>query len=169
MFNRLPFGLETFIYTLIPDKLIIYFLLVTVASVILLWRYKCYVLLACYYSLLLCQTVVFRHESESMELRIVPFRKVANILDGNAETCWEIGLKIVVFIPIGILLTLILGRDKWRKSIAIGIILSMTVELLQLFLRRGLCESDDILVNTLGCCLGVWMVLIAKHIFISNR
>lgn len=155
MFDRLPFGLEQYIFTLIPDWVFIYLPLVTLVGVVLLWRYKCYVLLASYTILLLCHTVIFRHTSEQADYSFIPFAKWVS---GGSETWWEICLNIALFIPAGILLTCLLGKEKWKLAIGVGALMSFVIELLQLILKRGMCETDDVIFNTLGCGIGVAIV-----------
>lgn len=158
MFDRLPFGLERYIFTLIPDWIFIYLPLVTLVGVVLLWRYKCYVLLASYTILLLCHTVIFRHVSEVAEYCFIPFKKLLSNTP-SSDNWWEVCLNVVLFIPIGILLTCLFGKDKWRIAIGVGALLSLVIELLQLILKRGMCETDDVIFNTLGCGIGVVIVL----------
>lgn len=155
MFDQLPFGLEKYIFTLVPDWVFIYLPLVTLVGAVLLWRYKCYVLLASYTIFLLCHTVIFRHASELVDYCFIPFVKLTS---GGSETWWEIALNVVLFIPVGILLTCMLGKDKWKIAIGMGALLSLVIELLQLILKRGMCETDDVIFNTLGCGIGVTIV-----------
>lgn len=162
MFDQLPFGLEQYIFTLIPDWVFIYLPLVTLVGAVLLWRYKCYVLLASYTTLLLCHTVIFRHASELVDYCFIPFVKLAS---EGSETWWEVCLNIVLFIPVGILLTCILGKDKWKLAIGIGALLSFIIELLQLTFKRGMCETDDVIFNTLGCGIGVAIVVAISMCF----
>ena len=60
-----------------------------------------------------------------------------------------------MFVPVGALLGLILNRYRLVQTMLICIGLSLGIELLQLSLKRGLCETDDIIHNTLGCLLGL--------------
>lgn len=68
---------------------------------------------------------------------------------------WEILLNIALFVPIGALLPLASGRKRsiWLALVT-GILISTSIEGLQLWLCRGLFEFDDIFDNTLGCVLG---------------
>ncbi|MDO4957109.1 MAG: VanZ family protein [Bacteroidales bacterium] len=159
MFDKLPFGLEQYIFTLIPDEVFIYLPLLTLVLVVLFWRFKCHVLLAAYTVLLLCHTVIFRHVNETIEYSFIPFAKLFSGSGISADAWWEISLNVVLFIPIGVLLTCVLGKAKWKLVMGIGALLSLTIELLQLVLKRGMCETDDLLANTLGCAIGVVLVM----------
>ena len=39
----------------------------------------------------------------------------------------------------------------------VGILSSIAIELAQYFLEMGYCETDDVLYNTLGTAIGVWV------------
>ena len=158
MFDQLPFGLEQYIFTLIPDWIFIYLPIITIVLVVLLWRYRCSVLLASYTILLLCHTVIFRYVSEGAECQFIPFGKLITADQISSDTWWEVALNVVLFIPIGILLTCLLGKDKWKLAIGVGALMSFVIELLQLILKRGMCETDDVIFNTLGCGIGMGIV-----------
>ena len=74
---------------------------------------------------------------------------------------WEIQKKqiienVLLFIPLGVLTGCLW---KW-KGILVGAGISLLVELLQLISLRGLFEFDDIIHNTLGTLIGVWIYII---------
>ena len=70
---------------------------------------------------------------------------------------WEqIVANVAVFVPLGFLLGLLTG---W-KGVFAGAGFSLLIELLQLLLRRGVFEFDDILHNTLGTLLGVALAVL---------
>lgn len=157
MFDRLPFGLERYIFTLIPDWVFIYLPLITIVMVVLFWRYKYYVLSSSYTILLLCHTVIFRHVSEVAEYCFIPLKKLLSDTP-SSDNWWEVCLNVVLFIPIGVLLTCLLGKKRWKMIIGVGALLSFVIELMQLILKRGMCETDDVIFNTLGCGIGVVIV-----------
>ena len=77
-------------------------------------------------------------------------------------------MNVMVFIPIGALLGTGYTRLQWWKLLLIGFVLSVVIELLQLVLKRGCCEFDDVMHNTLGCLIGYGIFclfrLCKKHI-----
>lgn len=68
----------------------------------------------------------------------------------------EILLNILMLVPCGILLPLIykIKKSKFMNTILTGMVISCCIEALQLILRRGLFEFDDIIHNTIGCAVG---------------
>lgn len=67
--------------------------------------------------------------------------------------------NIFIFIPIGFLISLI-WNIKDKKVILIGFLISLSIELTQIFLKRT-TDIDDLILNTLGVIIGV---LISKRI-----
>ena len=75
-----------------------------------------------------------------------------------AENFWN----VVLFIPIGFLLSLLVPRRWAVPFIALG--LSAEIELTQLVFKLGLFEFDDMIHNTLGAVIGVLVFLAARAI-----
>ena len=70
---------------------------------------------------------------------------------------WEqIVANVAVFVPLGFLLGLLTG---WKGVLA-GAGFSLLIELLQLLLRRGVFEFDDLFHNTLGALIGVSLAVL---------
>ena len=66
-------------------------------------------------------------------------------------------LNILLFIPLGYLLTILVPTWKRRYIVLIGSVCSIATELAQYLLEMGYCETDDVLYNTLGTAIGVWV------------
>lgn len=64
-------------------------------------------------------------------------------------------LNMLMLFPVGFLLPLVFARKmKWYQGLLFGMAVSSGIELLQLFLCRGLFEFDDIIHNSFGCMIG---------------
>lgn len=75
----------------------------------------------------------------------------------SAELCRQMVMNIFLFLPLGMLLPFTLSdrvRRKVTVSVAVGMLLSLLVETLQYSFGLGWCETDDVLMNTLGTALG---------------
>lgn len=76
-------------------------------------------------------------------------------------------LNIVMLLPCGVFLPLAYGKKiDWKIGLGIGIIISFSIELLQLVLCRGLFEFDDVIHNSLGFLIGL---LISNNVFVKNK
>ena len=108
-----------------------------------------------YYFLVLCSTVICRTTSISKRVELMPFYNYSDIWNGVdfKRTVMEILLNIALFVPIGFLLGGIMPKG-FLKVLFTGCFLSILIELLQLATGRGLCETNDVIHNTVGCMVG---------------
>ena len=79
----------------------------------------------------------------------------------SAKNWANVLLNIAMFVPMGFLLPL-LGKKfrKWFITIPIGFGASLTIELLQLMMGRGICDVDDLFCNALGAAMGYFMIMV---------
>lgn len=64
-------------------------------------------------------------------------------------------LNMILLFPLGILLPFIRNRKvSWWEGLFVGLAVSASIEILQLVLRRGLFEWDDMIHNGIGCMAG---------------
>ncbi len=104
-----------------------------------------------YVLLVLCTTVIFRTEYDEMKYKLCPFHTYMGLY--NILLAENI-LNIVLFMPIGFFAGAALRKKHLLNVIKIGFVLSLSIELIQLISRRGVCNIDDVIHNTLGCVLG---------------
>lgn len=66
-------------------------------------------------------------------------------------------MNVFLFFPLGLTLPFALP-EKWKKKVFVTItfafVLSFTVEFLQYYYHLGRAETDDVICNTLGTCIG---------------
>lgn len=62
----------------------------------------------------------------------------------------DIWLNILLFIPVGLLI------GGWKGFIS-GLVLSCAIEAVQYFWQLGLCEIDDVVNNTIGTGIGIFI------------
>ncbi|WP_233905932.1 VanZ family protein [Segatella copri] len=111
-------------------------------------------LLAEYYFLVLCSTVICRASVMERHVELMPFWNYPDIwnkVDYPADLI-EVLLNMALFVPIGFLLGGI--GFKTKKVLLMGICLSGIIEVSQFGFCKGLCETDDVIHNTLGAFLG---------------
>lgn len=125
-------------------------------------RYGAAFLLMEYVALLLYFTVFIRRELEDSRCILTPFWTYSAIDNGVDVLAQEVAMNIAVMIPVGILSGMCLKSATWWKVALAGGCISITMEIMQIVLRRGCCETDDVIHNTLGCLAGYGMFLIVK-------
>ena len=81
-------------------------------------------------------------------------------------------MNIAFFIPIGFLYCLIdtkkINYKKW-PIIAFSAALSYLIEIAQLIFKLGWVEVDDIIHNTLGCCVGILLYILLDYMTFNER
>lgn len=111
-------------------------------------------LLAEYYFLVLCSTVICRACVMERHVELMPFWNYPDIwnkVDYPADLI-EVLLNMALFVPIGFLLGGI--GFKTKKVLLMGICLSGIIEVSQFGFSKGLCETDDVIHNSVGAFLG---------------
>ena len=132
-------------------------------------RYSAILLLVEYVFLLFCSTVFFRATSVTRQYDFHPFWSYKAIQDGRENLLAENIMNVVVFVPVGLLLSIAFKQMTWWKALLIGCGISVTIEALQFFFMRGFSEVDDVMHNTLGCAIGFLIVAILKGIWLLQK
>jgi len=104
-----------------------------------------------YVLLVICTTVIFRTKYDEMIYVLTPFHTYIGLY--NKLLAQNI-LNIVLFMPIGFFAGAALKKKHLLNAIKIGVVLSLSIEVIQLISRRGICNIDDVIHNTLGCIIG---------------
>jgi glycopeptide antibiotics resistance protein len=149
------------------------------------------VLLITYIFLVFSSTVFSRTPMEDYSYELVPFWSYREILRAAGESgvqfwrielFWEDILNVFMLMLEGVLLPVVLNTEKCNdkrqsqppeksenagptgfcKVVLWGFLTSLSIELLQLVLKRGLFEFDDMFHNTFGVIIGygIWGILI---------
>lgn len=150
-------GVPQFVYV----GLLSVFLIGAVILILSKWRESgkdiALLLLVKYLFLIICSTVFLREDWGVIRFKLIPFWSY-----GRPDLTVENIMNVVVFIPIGILLGCSFNVRKWWHILLLGGGISLSIEILQLFLRRGYSELDDVIHNTLGCLLGYGLYSIIR-------
>lgn len=91
---------------------------------------------------------------------LIPFLEIRRYLKYRDQIgVWRVILNlvgnVVGFMPFGALLPVILRRKiGFWKVCLLSFELTLVIEISQLVLRVGSCDVDDMILNTLGGCLG---------------
>ena len=105
-------------------------------------------LLVAYVVFILFETVIGRKPGVG-RVELVPFWSYS-----HPELRMEIILNYTLFIPLGLLLHLCFGEKYGLRVVIAGLLLSVSIEFIQLLFNIGLFEFDDMIGNTIGCLIG---------------
>ncbi len=78
-------------------------------------------------------------------------------------------MNIVVFVPIGFVLGLAFRKIKGWQALLVGIGISVGIELLQYFFRKGFADVNDVMHNTLGCLVGYLLYRAMKNVMLDEQ
>lgn len=120
------------------------------------------VLLTVYIFLIFSATVFSRTAKSDYSYELIPFWSYKEILSGSESLFWQDILNVIMLIPMGIMGSVIIGdcEEKgtaFKKVVFVGFLTSFSIEVLQLILKRGLFEFDDMFHNTIGVVIGCWI------------
>ena len=122
------------------------------------WRYIGVLCLAIYVFIVLCNTVIFRTDSHTSRVLLIPFWSyVEAVKESRSFYLIENLLNIILFVPIGLFLKMTFRNIKFIQILLCGLLFSLTIEISQLILYRGWFEVDDLMQNTLGAILGYFI------------
>lgn len=124
-------------------------------------------LLVEYLFLLLYLTVFVRNTQAGWTYNLSPFWSYQAIREGRVDVLVQVVMNVLAFIPIGFLLGTFKGL-KWWQVLLIGLCFSILIELLQLVLKRGLTEIDDVVHNGVGCMIGYWVFIGSRKVVASS-
>lgn len=121
-------------------------------------KYYCWVLLIEYLFVVVCSTIIFRRVIKAPHIEFTPFWTYkAAYTHVVGVSYWDIILNMALFVPLGLLLSLIFPRVEIWKVIVIAIACSMCIEVSQFIWMRGVCQFDDIMHNSIGAAFGCYV------------
>lgn len=146
------------------------FVLIALKDFKKVWKLSAGLLVIEYVILIYCATVIFREYSENVGRNFLPFWSYDKIYHGDTTGLLaENIMNVVVFVPVGLLLSCVPIRLKWWMILFVGFGISVSIETLQYIFHKGFSEVDDVFHNTLGCVIGILIVAIIKGIWLLQK
>ena len=116
------------------------------------WRELFGVLLSEYVVVVIMLTVVFRETPVYPEGYHNTFWSDKTLLSGNVFV--ERVINTLLFFPIGVLLCGLLKSHRLIHTLLLGVLISLSVEIMQLQFNKGVADIEDIAFNGLGLTVG---------------
>ena len=100
--------------------------------------------------------LVFFERTPVMDVRynLVPFRD---------DNLWNVKCNILIFVPFVPALCGAFPKLNVKSAVLSGVLLIVFIELIQLLSRRGICDIDDFLENSLGVLIGAGCFLLLRR------
>ena len=122
-------------------------------------------------ALILYGTVFSRSIGGSSQgLSLLPFASLTSA-HRSSDRLHTMMANVLLFVPYGLTAPFAFPRQtsgKAGKTILSAMLLSILIEAAQFAFRLGYCESDDVLMNTLGAAFGC-LSYMASHAFINTK
>lgn len=159
------------IYCLPLSHFFLYIILATFCYLVIFFRFrlsKSFIWLCSivYIFVILVITLGTREPSGSQDFCFIPFVSVYRYLHGQSEKLRESFMNLVLFYPLGLLLGSVAEK---KRIICIGFFLSFGIEMAQFTWKLGYAETDDVLHNTLGVAIGVFLMLWMRKKFKTKK
>ncbi len=108
--------------------------------------------------IIICYLTLNRDQKQTQQINLMPLWSYEKFY--RADIRWQIYMNIFLFIPFGFMLPWATGRTL-LQTILIGCLLSIIIEASQYIFCIGMCETDDVIHNTLGTIIGFgyWRLL----------
>lgn len=114
------------------------------------------------YIIILLYLVFFRfaHGYFRDLVNLIPFKTILGYLSEGLGTSPSVSLgnvlgNIVMFIPLGVYLKIFLKDKRWFVSFLWIFISTVAIELIQFILKIGVCDIDDVILNSIGGLTGI--------------
>ena len=119
-------------------------------------RYCAVIWMMAWVVLVIGSTLVFRESSMERRTQLIPFISYWDFGENSYFLeCFVANLlNVMLFVPIGFFAGLGFRNIGWKKVALGGCLLSIAIEISQFVFRKGYCEVDDVLHNSLGCLIG---------------
>lgn len=138
----------------------------------------------CLYLLVLIYLMFFAEEwgrtmlEGEYRYNLVPFQEIRRYFRYRKQigiwfVFWNLAGNVIGFVPFGALLPVL--REKkmgFWKVFLLSFELTLFIEISQLILRVGSCDVDDMILNTLGGCIGYglyWAAVLFKETKIEKK
>lgn len=121
--------------------------------------------------LILSLTILKRNSNGSHDVSLIPFVSFT-YAKTQPEFYRTMYMNILLFIPLGLSMPFALPKKLKLKpliTIGTGFLLSVIVEACQYIFILGRCETDDVIMNTIGVLIGVLSYLIVYLIRIRKE
>lgn len=146
-------------------------LLLAVILMIIVWkRYKnqkitrcqafIQVVLPVYVCILFASLVFSRTVQKEFALNLRPLWTGISIISGEKKYIQTLLQNLSMLVPVGMFFP-VATKATMKKTFVVGFLISVSIEVLQLVTKTGLCEVDDVIHNTLGVIIGYGVYYVA--------
>lgn len=132
--------------------------------------FAAYLCMLCYF-LFFADSMGRAYTDRAYHYNVIPFREIYRFwkymhVVGVESTMLNLGGNVIAFVPFGVFLPMLFEKcRKFSFAVLLSFEFSLAVEAIQLVLKVGCFDVDDMILNTLGGLLGFLMYLLLSHIW----
>ena len=97
----------------------------------------------------------------------IPFVTIRVYLDNLDSAFWvsqAVG-NVLLLLPIGLFGPIAIPwLGRWWRVLLLALVISISIELAQLFIPERSADVDDVMLNAVGALLGYWLLLVLRAV-----
>ena len=98
-------------------------------------------------------------------VNMIPFHSITeNLKYGHSPVSWDMLYNLVMFVPFGIIYCYYQKTFSIYKAIGLSFLTTFSIEAAQFILKTGVVDIDDLIVNTIGSLLGIFLYIALQKI-----
>lgn len=95
-------------------------------------------------------------------INLVPFKTIYGYLNKSLNTnvvITNLVGNVIAFVPMGFLMPIVFKKiNNYKKTILMSVVTSVLIEIIQLLLKVGSADIDDVILNTFGGIIGFMLL-----------
>lgn len=98
-------------------------------------------------------------------INMVPFHNIReNLRYGHSPVSWDMLYNMVMFVPFGIVYCYYQKNFCIYKAIGLSFLTTFLIEALQFVFKTGVVDIDDLMINTMGSLVGIFLYIVLRKI-----
>ena len=99
------------------------------------------------------------------EINLLPFHNIReNLKYGRSPVSWDMLYNMVMFVPFGVIYCYCQKNFRVYKAVGMSCLTTFFIESAQLVLKTGVVDIDDLIVNTIGSLVGIFLYIALQKI-----
>lgn len=99
-------------------------------------------------------------EGRGLLLRVIRWLQRHDATDWVTYSGVEFTANVLMFVPLGLMFVLLLGRRLWWIAIVLAVALTVGIEAIQVMLPERVADPRDLASNSIGAVIGVIFALV---------
>lgn len=113
----------------------------------------------------ICFSTLYSRGESTGEIFLIPFHSFIEAKK-EPELYRSMLMNVFLFVPLGLSFPFTISKQKHSVVITVifAFLFSVGIEAIQYYYKLGMCETDDVIMNTLGALIGAFGWIIAQKL-----